>query len=214
MRSSGCTPAGSPSRSSGSRTTRCAPRPGTSAVGYLRQAGDKALSRSASREAADWFAQALDALGHMPTDSDRQRLGVDLRLDLRAALYALGEFEPMLERLREADELARKLDDPRRVAWVSIHIGEYWRQTGRFTAGARADRARPAAGETVGDPRGPARGASIPRAGLSRGRRLPARDSPHADRRRAPRGRREGRAVPARRRRARAPAFAPARSAG
>jgi class 3 adenylate cyclase/tetratricopeptide (TPR) repeat protein len=122
------------------------------AVGYLRQAGDKALSRSASREAADWFTQALDALAHMPTDSDGLRLGVDLRLDLRAALYALGEFEPMLERLREADELARKLDDPRRVAWVSIHIGEHWRQTGRFTQALELIERALLLGETVGDP--------------------------------------------------------------
>ena len=91
------------------------------AVGYLRWAGDRALARSASREAAELFAQALSGLGHLPNASDTQRLGVDLRLDLRAALYALGEFEPMLERLREADALARKLDDPRRVG-VGLHL--------------------------------------------------------------------------------------------
>jgi class 3 adenylate cyclase/tetratricopeptide (TPR) repeat protein len=122
------------------------------AVGYLRQAGDKALSRSASREAADWFAQALDASSHLPDDSNTLRLAVDLRLGLRAALYALGEFEPMLRRLREADELARKLDDPRRVAWVSIHVGEYSRQTGNFTEALDLIERALVLGETVGDP--------------------------------------------------------------
>jgi class 3 adenylate cyclase/tetratricopeptide (TPR) repeat protein len=122
------------------------------AVGYLRQAGDRALGRSASREAADWFAQALDALSHLPNESDTLRLAVDLRLDLRAPLYALGEFEPMLERLREADELARKLDDPRRVAWVSIYIGEHWRQTGHFTQALELIERALVLGETVGDP--------------------------------------------------------------
>ena len=122
------------------------------AVGYLRQAGEKALGRSASREAADWFAQALNALSHLPSDSDTLRLGVDLRLDLRAGLYALGEFEPMLDRLREADELARKLDDPRRVAWVSIYIGEHWRQTGNFSQALELIERALVLGETVGDP--------------------------------------------------------------
>jgi class 3 adenylate cyclase/tetratricopeptide (TPR) repeat protein len=122
------------------------------AVGYLRQAGDKALGRSASREAADWFVQALDGLGHLPTGPDTLRLAIDLRLDLRAALYALGEFEPMVERLREADELARKLDDPRRVAWVSIYIGEHWRQTGQFTQALELIERALGLGETVGDP--------------------------------------------------------------
>jgi tetratricopeptide (TPR) repeat protein len=122
------------------------------AVGYLRQAGDKALGRSASREAADWFVQALDGLGHLPSESDTLRLAVDLRLDLRAALYALGEFEPMMACLREADELARKLDDPRRVAWVSIYIGEQWRQTGQFTQALELIERALGLGETVGDP--------------------------------------------------------------
>jgi class 3 adenylate cyclase/tetratricopeptide (TPR) repeat protein len=102
------------------------------AVGYLRQAGEKALVRSASREAADWFAQALDALAHLPVDAAALRLAVDVRLDLRAALYELGELEPMVARLREAEALARELDDPRRQAWIAVHIGEYWRQTGQF----------------------------------------------------------------------------------
>jgi class 3 adenylate cyclase/tetratricopeptide (TPR) repeat protein len=122
------------------------------AVTYLRQAGDKALDRSATREAADWFVQALDALGRLPIDSDTLRLGVDIRLDLRAALYTLGQFEPMVARLREADELAGKLDDPRRIAWVSIYIGEHWRQTGEFTRSISLIERALGLGETVGDP--------------------------------------------------------------
>jgi len=122
------------------------------AVTYLRQAGDKALGRSATREAAEWFVQAMDAVGHLPPDSDTLRLGVDVRLDLRAALYALGEFEPMVARLREADELAGKLDDPRRIAWVSIYIGEHWRQTGDFAKAITLIERALALGETVGDP--------------------------------------------------------------
>jgi class 3 adenylate cyclase/tetratricopeptide (TPR) repeat protein len=122
------------------------------AVTYLRQAADKALGRSATREAVDWFVQALDALGHLPPDSDTLRLGVDIRLDLRAALYTLGQFEPMVARLREADELATKLDDPRRIAWVSIYMGEHWRQTGEFTRALVLIERALGLGATVGDP--------------------------------------------------------------
>jgi class 3 adenylate cyclase/tetratricopeptide (TPR) repeat protein len=122
------------------------------AVEYLRQAGDKALGRSASREASNWYAQALDALGHLPNEADTLRLAVDIRLDLRTALYALGEFEPMLVRLREADELARKLDDPRRVAWVSIQIGEQSRQAGQFAQALELIERALVLGEMVGDP--------------------------------------------------------------
>jgi len=122
------------------------------AVGYLRQAGDKSLGRSANREAVDWFTQALDALGHLPDESDTLRLGVDLRLDLRGALYALGDFEPMLERLREAEQVAQKLEDPRRLAWVSMYIGEHWRQKGNFAVALELVERALELGETVGDP--------------------------------------------------------------
>ena len=122
------------------------------AIGYLRQAGDKAVGRSATREAAEWFTQALDALDHLPMDFDALRLAVDIRLDLRAALYAVGEFEPMVARLREADELAGKLEDPRRIAWVSIYMGEHWRQTGEFARAIASIERSLGLGETVGDP--------------------------------------------------------------
>jgi tetratricopeptide (TPR) repeat protein len=122
------------------------------AVTYLRQAGDKALGRSATREAADWFVQALDALGRLPIDSDTLRLGVDIRLDLRAALYTLGQFEPMVARLREAEDLAGKLGDPRRIAWVSIYVGEHWRQTGEFTRAISSIERALGLGEAVDDP--------------------------------------------------------------
>jgi class 3 adenylate cyclase/tetratricopeptide (TPR) repeat protein len=122
------------------------------AVGYLRQAGDKSLGRSANREAVDWFTQALDTLRHLPDDSDTLRLGVDLRLDLRGALYALGDFEPMLERLREAEEVAQRLEDPRRLAWVSMSIGEHWRQKGNFAAALELVERALAFGETLADP--------------------------------------------------------------
>ena len=122
------------------------------AVDYLRQAGDKALGRSASAGSGR-LVRAGAGRARAPADeSDTLRLGVDLRLDLRAALYALGEFEPMLERLREADELARKLDDPRRIAWVSIYIGEHWRQKGNFARALELIERALALGETVGDP--------------------------------------------------------------
>src|SRR5262249_33274038 len=53
------------------------------AVGYLRQAGQRAEARSAYREAAAYFEQALEALGHVPASRDTQELGIDLRIDIR-----------------------------------------------------------------------------------------------------------------------------------
>src|SRR6185295_4993350 len=66
------------------------------AVGYLRDAGARALARSANRAAVDYFERAVAALeqaGDAPALAD---VTVDLRLDLRHALTPLGEVERIL----------------------------------------------------------------------------------------------------------------------
>ena len=72
------------------------------AVSYLRQAGAKAFARSANREAVSCFEQALTALQHLPETRERLELAVDLRFDLRTALFPLGEFERIFGCLGEA----------------------------------------------------------------------------------------------------------------
>jgi class 3 adenylate cyclase/tetratricopeptide (TPR) repeat protein len=108
-----------------------------SAVRYLRQAGAKAQRGSAHREAVAWLQQALDALSHLPESQTTLENGVDLRLDLRASLYPAGELEKMLTYLQEASTLAERLNDARRIGWVLIHTGEYYRQTGHFAEACR-----------------------------------------------------------------------------
>ncbi len=121
------------------------------AVRYSRQAGNKAQQRSAHREAVAWLEQALTALAHLPTDPGSLGQAIDLRLELRGSLYAIGELERMHECLREAERLAEQLDDPRRRGWVSMHLGEYGRQIGNFReASTSIQRAREIA-EAVGD---------------------------------------------------------------
>ena len=56
------------------------------AVAYCRQAGTKALARSAFREVVACFEQALAALRHLPESRATQEQAIDLRFDLRTAL--------------------------------------------------------------------------------------------------------------------------------
>jgi len=92
------------------------------AVTYLRQAGAKAFARSANREAVTCFEQALTALGHLPETRERLEQAIDLRFNLRNALFPLGEFERGLGCLREAEDLARTLDDQRRLGQLSVYL--------------------------------------------------------------------------------------------
>src|SRR5262249_20019457 len=60
------------------------------AVTYLRLAGVKALTRSANREAVTCFEQALTALQHLAKTRERLQQAIDLRFELRTALFPLG----------------------------------------------------------------------------------------------------------------------------
>ena len=89
------------------------------AADYLRQAGARALARSANRAAADYFERALAALeqaGDGVPGADA--MAVDLRLDLRHALTPLGEVERILRHLRDAETVATRTGDRSRLGRV------------------------------------------------------------------------------------------------
>jgi DNA-binding NtrC family response regulator/tetratricopeptide (TPR) repeat protein len=92
------------------------------AVIYCRQAGTKAGMRSAYREAVAGFEQALGALQHLPESRDTIEQAIDLRFDLRNALFVRGDHGPILEHLRQAETLAQALSDQRRLARVFSYM--------------------------------------------------------------------------------------------
>jgi tetratricopeptide (TPR) repeat protein len=87
-----------------------------------RQAGAKALSHSAYHEAVTSFEQALGALQRLPVHPDTQAQAIDLRLDLRSALWPLGEIERNFVSLQEANTLAEVLGDQHRLGWVAAYL--------------------------------------------------------------------------------------------
>jgi tetratricopeptide (TPR) repeat protein len=84
------------------------------AVLYLRAAGARAFARSANREAAAYFEQALAALAQLPLTGALRVETIDVRLDLRNALTPLGEVARTLAHLREAEAVAALVGDQRR----------------------------------------------------------------------------------------------------
>ena len=102
------------------------------ALAYCRQAGEKAMARSAHREAVGSFEQALSALPHLPEQRDTREQAIDLRLALRTALRPLGDLGRILAYLREAEALAAALDDPRRLGQVSIFLSSYFLLMGAY----------------------------------------------------------------------------------
>ena len=98
------------------------------ALAYCRQAGEKAMTRPAFREAVTYFEQALLAAQRLPTQRDLLAQGIDLRFNLDTAFLALGDPRRGFDSLREAAALAEELDDQRRLGPISCPSAHYvWR---------------------------------------------------------------------------------------
>jgi len=100
------------------------------AVVYLCQAGKKAASRFANREAVGYFEQALEAMGHLPEGREKSELSIDVRLDLRPSMLPLGAQERMIEHLTQAESLAVRLGDKWRLARVYADLNAHYVQFG------------------------------------------------------------------------------------
>jgi class 3 adenylate cyclase/tetratricopeptide (TPR) repeat protein len=97
------------------------------AVTYLRQAGAKAFARSAHRESVACLEQALAALAHLPEARETLEQAIDLRVDLRHALWPLGEVGRTLDHLQSAETMAEILADERRLSRILSTMGySFW----------------------------------------------------------------------------------------
>jgi class 3 adenylate cyclase len=107
---------------------------GQKAVRYLRHAGERATARSANREAAQFFEQALALLAAQPDTPEVASEALDLRIQLGPALIATkgAVAEEVETSYRAAAQLAERLrDDARRfpavwgVWFVNFTRGNY-----------------------------------------------------------------------------------------
>jgi class 3 adenylate cyclase/tetratricopeptide (TPR) repeat protein len=92
------------------------------AVAYGRQAGVRAATRSAHREAVAYLEQALTALAQLPETRDTLEQAIDLRFDLRNALLPLDEPTRILDHLHAAEALAERLGDSERLGRIAGYL--------------------------------------------------------------------------------------------
>jgi predicted ATPase/class 3 adenylate cyclase len=100
------------------------------AAAYCRQAGAKAMERSAFREATATFEQALAALQHLPDSPTTREQAIDLRFDLRNTLWPFSEHGRILEHLRQAEPLAETLGDQHRLGRLAGYMSVCLRVVG------------------------------------------------------------------------------------
>jgi tetratricopeptide (TPR) repeat protein len=102
------------------------------ALTYCRQAGDKAMARSAYHEAVGYFEQALRPVQQLPETRDMREQAIDLRLALRSALLPSNDSARILTYLREAEALATAIDDQRRLGHVAGYLSVQFRSAGAY----------------------------------------------------------------------------------
>jgi DNA-binding NtrC family response regulator/tetratricopeptide (TPR) repeat protein len=118
---------------------------------YFRQAGVKAAERSAYREAVACFEHALGALSHLPEIRETTEQGIDLRMDLRNSLNPLGDIRRSSEYMCEAEILAERIGDRRRLGWISAYAAFHYWQSSDLDHAVESGRRALATAQTCGD---------------------------------------------------------------
>jgi len=122
------------------------------ALGYLRQAGLRAIARSAPREAIADVEQALAAHRHLPEGRETTVLAVDLRLELAFALAQSARYGDILQRMKEAEPLVESLNDRTRLGQVLLRMSQALRLTGDYDNALRVGHRAVAAADDLSDP--------------------------------------------------------------
>ena len=121
------------------------------AVRYSRQAGTRALDRSAAREALAHFDQAQAALRELPDSRERTEQLIDLCFEQRNALVSLGEFARQGQVLNEGRALAEGLDDQQRLGRVLGYQAHLYSLLGEHARAIEAGERACAIAEAVGE---------------------------------------------------------------
>lgn len=109
---------------------------------YAYQSGVKAMDRAALKEAAAQYEHALQIAANLPETRENLERSIDLRFELRNALWALGRFEAILSHLGDSERFVERLNDPVRKGWISVFESASLWQLGRSDkALATAERA-------------------------------------------------------------------------
>ena len=121
------------------------------AVSYSKDAGSKAMGRSAYRGAVIYFDRALASLEHLPKSRPFIEQAIDLRLDLRNALFPLEELDRLVENLRAAESLSEGLGDQRRLGRISSYLVHYYTLMGDREKATEASRRGLSLAQVLGD---------------------------------------------------------------
>ena len=118
---------------------------------YLREAGAKAIGRSAYREAIAFWEEALRVFSRLPESPETIEQAIDIRFELRHALTQIEGYRSVLDNLREAERMATALGDRRRLGWVHDYLSNYHYNVGDIEVAVQTATSARAIGSDLGD---------------------------------------------------------------
>src|ERR687890_289985 len=121
------------------------------AADYSMRAGAQAVSVYAMREALEHYEKAYQALGKIP-EASREQL-CDAILGWTFPALKVKPYQEVVEKLEEAEKIAREIGDESRLAWVLHWIGNAYVSNGFPTRGMPALFERHQLAERIGDER-------------------------------------------------------------
>ncbi len=95
------------------------------AARYARQAGARATALCLDDKAEEFYEQAVLALDRLPETADTARLGIELRLAMRAPLWRRGHLDRLSARLKEVEVLATRHGETDRLDTVYSFLAQY-----------------------------------------------------------------------------------------
>src|SRR5213596_3560518 len=95
-------------------------------VQYAREAGERAAALFVDDKAVEFYETALAALRHGEETRETARLGIDIRLAMRAPLWRSGRLDPLFERFKEAEALATRYDETERLDTIYAFLVQYY----------------------------------------------------------------------------------------
>jgi class 3 adenylate cyclase/tetratricopeptide (TPR) repeat protein len=121
------------------------------ALTYCRQAAAKALARSAHREVARYFEQALSVLQHLPENHATRKQAIELHVNLRHVFMHLGDHKNIIEHLHAAEMLAEVMEDRYQLGQIASFMTNYFLLTGDPDQALTAARRTLTLVQTLGD---------------------------------------------------------------
>jgi class 3 adenylate cyclase/tetratricopeptide (TPR) repeat protein/ABC-type thiamine transport system ATPase subunit len=95
------------------------------AVDYLREAGVKAWGRGSIQESLEYHERALEVSSRLSPSPENMRRAIDVRVDLHAPMFALGQIPRLIQIHSEAEQLSRHINDDGRLGGVYVRLGAY-----------------------------------------------------------------------------------------